>query len=331
MPVQKGFAEQLIARSVPLRDQPAWVRYASATVITGAFTLLRAALHHHLHDYSFFLFMPAVFISSLLFGRGPGWWATSLSTLLAVGLFTYPSYRIVVDDDDIIPLILFVATCIGVSEINDALRSALARATQAEEQNALLLQEMEHRTKNNFQIIGSLLTTQARGQSDPAIRQTLQAAAARVRVIAQAQDLFRLREGNTRVRLDEYLTNLCEGLRNVLCDVRPIDLTIDTERIEVPSSTAVPIGLIVNELVTNAFKYAFPADRAGRIQVSFRIQENNQGVLIVSDDGVGCPVDAGEGLGTRLTNLLCQQLNGTIRRQNRNPGSRFIVTIPMQV
>lgn len=327
---RRGIAEQLIARLVPLRDQPAWIHYASATVIAGVFTLLRAALHNHLHDYSFFLFMPAVFFSSLLFGRGAGLWVTGLSTLLAVGLFTYPVYRIVITNDDVIPLFLFVVTCLGASEISDALRSALARATQAEEQNALLLREMEHRTKNNFQIIGSVLATQARGQTDPIVRQTLQDAAARVRVIAHAQDLLRLREGATSVRLDEYLTNLCEGLRNVLCDVRPIDLIVDVDRVEVSSTTAVPIGLIVNELVTNAFKYAFPSDHAGKIQVSFRMLEEDRAELTVADDGVGYPAEVREGLGTRLTDLLCRQLNGTIQRQGCNPGSRVTAVVQLQ-
>jgi two-component sensor histidine kinase len=301
-----------------------------ATVITAAFTLLRAALHHPLHDYSFFLFMPAVFLSSLLFGRGPGWWVTGLSTLLAVGLFTYPSYQIIINDDDILPLVLFVLMCLGVSEISDALRGALAHATRAEEQNALLLGEMEHRTKNNFQIIGSVLATQARGQSDPEIRQALQDAVTRIRVIAQAQDLLRLRDGNTSVRLDEYLTSLCEGLRNVLCDVRPIDLVVDVERIEVSSSTAVPIGLIVNELVTNAFKYGFPDDCAGTIQVSFRMVEDNRAELMVADDGVGYPADAREGLGTRLTGLLCRQLDGTIRREDCPRGSRVTAMVQLR-
>jgi two-component sensor histidine kinase len=299
-------------------------------MITGAFALLRAVLHQHLHDYSFFLFMPAVFLSSLLFGRGSGLWVTGLSALLAVGLFTDPFYRIIINDDDVIPLLLFVVTCLGVSEISDALRSTLARASRAEEQNALLLREMEHRTKNNFQIIGSVLATQARGHADPIIRQILQDAAARVHVIAQAQDLLRLHEGTTSIQLDEYLTNLCEGLRNVLCDVRAIDLDVDVDRVEVSSTTAVPIGLIVNELVTNAFKYAFPSDRAGKIQVSFRMLEDNRAELTVTDDGIGYPADAREGLGTRLTDLLCRQLNGTIQRQNCRPGSRVTAVVQLQ-
>ena len=86
----------------------------------------------------------------------------------------------------------------------------------------MLLQEMEHRTENNFQIISSVIATQARDHSDPTIRKILQDAAARIRVIAQAQNLLQLRGGTTSVCLDEYLTNLCEGLRNVLCDVRPL-------------------------------------------------------------------------------------------------------------
>jgi two-component sensor histidine kinase len=327
---KKGMVERLVSRSVPLREQPAWMRYAFTTLIIGLFTLLRAALYQHLHDYSFFLFIPAVLLSSLLFGRGPGLWATGLASILAIGLFTYPVYRIVINDDDVIPLLLFALTCLGVSEIGDALRGALANATRAEEQNALLLREMEHRTKNNFQIIESVLISQARGQTEPATRQNLLDAAARVRVIAQAQDLLRLREGSTSVRLDRYLTHLCEGLRNVLCEVRPIDLIVDIEGIEVASTTAVPVGLIVNELVTNAFKYAFPDERPGRIRVSLRILEGEWAELAVVDDGVGHPADSREGLGTRLTNLLCRQLDGTIRRESGGPGSSIVTTLRLQ-
>jgi two-component sensor histidine kinase len=323
--------EHTIERLLPLRDWTAWLRYGSAIVIVGAFAMLRAALNSHLHDYSFFLFIPAVFLSSLLFGRGPGWAATILSSLLAVGPFSYPPSRIAIADDDIIPLVLFVLTCLGMSEISGALRTALRRARDAEGRYVLLLRETEHRTKNNFQIVRSVLAVQARSQADLAVRKVLEAAAARIDVIAKAQDRLRFEDGDGRIRLDEYLTELCSGLRDVLCDVRPIELSATVESIEVPSTTGVPIGLIVNELVTNAFKYAFPDGRPGRISVSLKRRDDGWAELVVADDGVGLTHDdSRQGLGTRLTSLLCRQLDGSIRREAGHPGCRVVADVRLE-
>jgi two-component sensor histidine kinase len=323
--------EHTIERLLPFRERPAWLRYGAAGMIVGAFALLRAGLNSHLHDYSFFLFSPALFLSSLLFGRGPGWAATILGTVLAVGPFSYPPSRITVAEDDIIPLTLFILTCLGTSEISGALRRALTRAREAERRYVLLLRETEHRTKNNFQIIRSVLSAQARNQSDPVVRQVLEAATARIDVIAKAQDRLRFEDGDGRIRLDEYLTDLCDGLREVLREVRPIDLSSTAERIEVPTTTAVPIGLIVNELVTNSFKYAFPDGRPGRISVSIVRTDDEHAELVVADDGIGLTQDGSpQGLGTRLTNLLCQQLDGEIRREAGNPGCRVVAKVRLE-
>ncbi|KFG66507.1 histidine kinase dimerization/phosphoacceptor domain -containing protein [Microvirga sp. BSC39] len=323
--------EHTIERLLPLRERPAWLQYSAAAAIVGAFALLRAGLNSHLHDYSFFLFVPAVFLSSLLFGRGPGWAATILGTLLAVGPFSYPPTRITVAEDDVIPLTLFVLTCLGMSEISGALGRALRKAREAERRYVLLLRETEHRTKNNFQIIRSVLSAQARNQSDSAVRHVLEAAAARIDVIAKAQDRLRFEDGDSRIRLDEYLTDLCDGLREVLCEVRPIELSAMVEEIEVPSASAVPIGLIVNELVTNSFKYAFPDGRPGRISVSLARTDNGHAELVVADDGVGLIQEGSrQGLGTRLTDLLCRQLDGTIRRETDGSGCRVVAEVRLE-
>jgi two-component sensor histidine kinase len=114
-----------------------------------------------------------------------------------------------------------------------------------------------------------------------------------------------------------------------LRDVRPIVVSVDAEHIELPTSVAVPLGLLTNELVTNAFKYAFPGDRGGTIRVSLKRVDTVCAGLSVSDDGVGCSGSPRQGLGTRLTALLSRQLGGTIARDAAGPGCRVLVTFPL--
>ncbi len=154
--------ENLVIRLLPLRNQAFWVRYSGSTFLVGLAALLRMALHKNVHDYSFYFFVPAVFISSLLFGRNFGYWAIFLSVLLSVGLFTEPYYSLFVRDDNVIPLVLLLATCVGITEVTEALRRILDRVSHAEQENALLLRELEHRTKNNLQMVASVLGLQAK-------------------------------------------------------------------------------------------------------------------------------------------------------------------------
>jgi two-component sensor histidine kinase len=178
-------------------------------------------------------------------------------------------------------------------------------------------------------MISSVLALQARSQKEPGARKALESAVARVSVIAQAQERLRgAHEGGT-VELEDYLQSLCSGLGDVLRDVRPIAVRVHAERLEVTSSRAVSIGLIVNELVTNAFKYAFPEDRGGTVTVILK-REKDQIVLVVSDDGVGCPETPPKGVGSRLIQLLAAQCGGTtIRDTGAGAGCRVTATLPI--
>jgi two-component sensor histidine kinase len=110
--------------------------------------------------------------------------------------------------------------------------------------------------------------------------------------------------------------------------VRPIAVTVNAEQILLRDDRAVSVGLIVNELVTNAFKYAFSEDSGGTVNVVLRHESEHMLKLAVEDDGKGCPEDAAEGLGSRIVRLLAQQLGSTIRRERTNPGCRVLLTIP---
>ena len=174
-----------------------------------------------------------------------------------------------------------------------------------------------------------MLTLQAKSQADPNVRNALQAAVARVAVIARAQDRLSGDKDGGVVELSGYLEGLCRTLGDMLRDVRPIAVVVNSEKVDVSSSDAVSIGLIVNELVTNAFKYAFPEDRGGTVRVSLA-QQLNGIELVVEDDGIGCPSEPTQGLGSRIVRLLAAQMQGSLMRDPKHAGCRTVVTLPIQ-
>jgi two-component sensor histidine kinase len=133
---------------------------------------------------------------------------------------------------------------------------------------------------------------------------------------------------NRRSTCVKYLTVCCRNLGDALREVRPIAVNVSVSQIYLRSEEAVAVGLIVNELVTNAFKYAFPDDRGGTVNVMLHDKDASELELVVEDNGKGCPEDVKEGLGSRIVRLLAQQLGSTIRREAANPGCRVSFTIP---
>ena len=297
---------------------PIVARYTITAVIVAIFFALRVSLAERAGIYGFFVLIPAVFLASLLFDRGSGFFATALSTL-ALAYLIPPQGSFLVRPEHIAPLGIFVLECAVIAILCEALRKALERATQAERQKHVLFEELAHRTKNNLQLIASVLALQARAQNDPILRQAFDAAVARVQVIANAHSQLQPSGEQGAINLEYYLEDLCRNLGDSLRDLRPVAVRVEAEPIMVGPEKAVPIGLIVNELVTNAFKYAFPDGSEGAIDITLRRLEKNEVELRVRDTGVGC-TSLHEGLGSRLVRLLVQQLGGTIAREPAKPG-----------
>lgn len=321
--------ENLLLQLLPRRRFPIALRYAATTAFVGIALLLRLALEGPLRDYPLLLFIPAIFFAALLFDKGSGFYATVLSTLLAAFFFIDPRYSFRVPGSDLLPLAIYVAIGFTISALTEALRKTVEKLSVAEEAKSVLLQEMAHRTKNDIAMVASVLSLQARGQAEPAARRALEAAIARVGVIAKAQERLRAAETGIRVDMADYLTALCGGLGDLLRDVRPIAVRVRADPVELTSSQAVSIGLIVNELVTNAFKYAFPAGQGGAVDVEFR-RRDDLVEIVVSDNGVGCPAASADGLGSRLVRLLAAQMQGSVRREPADPGCRVAVAIRLQ-
>jgi two-component sensor histidine kinase len=211
-------------------------------------------------------------------------------------------------------------------------RQELEKAKHALElkdrQKDLLLKEVDHRIKNSLQIVSSLLHLQARTAG--ASQAQLQNAAARISAIAAVHRQLHKSDYVGTVHLDEYLTDLCQEMATASGSPdRPCSLIVDAVPLTVANDIAVPLALIVNELLTNAIQHSQPAGeyRAVRIVVSSRSDDFS---VSVCDPGGGPdPAKTTFGLGTRLVDALTRQINATITKQSLVGSYTVTVTVPI--
>lgn len=196
-----------------------------------------------------------------------------------------------------------------------------------------LLREIHHRVKNNLQIVTSLLRMQARKIQDPHALEALSASQARVRSMGLLHQRLYQNDALKDIPMRPYLTDLTTDLLDAYqSEEKDITLRIDVDDIALDVDTAVSVGLITNELVTNALKHAFPQEQQGSMDLSFaRLTKGFR--LEVADNGVGFPLAGGKpnapnvGFGLDLVETLTEKLNGQIVYQN-GPGSRVVLTVP---
>ena len=225
-----------------------------------------------------------------------------------------------------------IASAIDISDrlaVQRRIESALRERT-------VLLQEVHHRVKNNLQIIASLLRLQSR-TAGPEVQDALQDSQNRVMAMALTHQLLYERNDYSALELGPYLKRLVGSLRDMHGNLlRRVQLSVQApERgLSIDLQQAVPVALVVNELLTNALKHGFPAGRSGEIMVSAR-HEGMHIAVTVRDNGVGLPPgvtqDAASGLGFRLIGLLTEQLHATLHwPASGEPGSCFTLQLPFR-
>jgi two-component sensor histidine kinase len=232
--------------------------------------------------YGFIFFIPAIVAAGLIFDRGSGFLAVALSTALIAGRLSWNEAA----PYHIAALGCFIAVGSGLVLLGEGLHRMLDRLRAAERQKDLLLQEMSHRVKNKFAMIASMVELQKRNTSTPEVRAALESIGARVRVITRVHDYLQLSRMDGQVDVRQYLEGLCRSLEEKLWDLRQVSILVTCADLILPPEKALPLGLIVNELVTNAVKYAFPDGREGFVHVTLE----KRGTLVkvaVSDNGVG--------------------------------------------
>ena len=274
--------------------------------------------------YGFFVFYVAIFMSSILFDHNSGFLATLLSAAFMYFRLSEPNSGIGIDEAR--PLLAtFVVISFCVALVSEGLRKAWETAVESEQTKDLLLQELRHRTKNDLAMVISVLALQARGPVSEETKSALDHAMARIRAISGAHDHFGRLDATGRIDIKDYLTELCGHFTNSLDGIRPITVEVTVDSLSLKANDAQAVGLIANELVTNALKHAFPNERVGTVRVT--LTAGPPITLIVEDDGVGCVSIEKGGIGSRLTGLLVKQFNGSIAWEPADPGCRVRVVL----
>jgi len=194
----------------------------------------------------------------------------------------------------------------------------------------MLLREVNHRVGNSLQIIASLLHLQASSSSDEDVKAALMNAMGRVAAVAQVHRRLYTSHDLNSVMLNQYLEALLEDLRRSTEGNRMSRLTLKADPIEIDPDRAVGIGIIVNELVMNAVKYAYP-DGAGPIHVD--LHNCPQGVeLVISDDGVGFQAKhdpRSTGMGQRIVSAMATKLDASVERDPSHAGTRIVINFSL--
>lgn len=199
------------------------------------------------------------------------------------------------------------------------------------EEKEVLLKEIHHRVKNNMQIISSLLNLQSRSVKDENSLEILKESQNRVKSMAMIHESLYRTHNLARINFEKYIQNLVSGLFSSY-GINPgtIKTKLDLDDVLLDIDTAIPCGLILNELVTNSLKHAFPKGREGEMNVVLSQEDKNNMKIIVSDNGIGFPENIDfrntESLGLQLVNTLVGQLKGEIKLEKDN-GTKFSINL----
>ena len=195
----------------------------------------------------------------------------------------------------------------------------------------MLLKEIHHRVKNNLQVVSSLLSLQSNTVDNAQTLELLRESQDRIRAMALVHEQLYRSNDFAGIDVKGYLSDLVENLRTSYRTER-LEVTVDSDALFVSLDTAIPLGLIVSELVTNAFKHGFADRGSGVVHVSARSTGSDECTLVVEDNGTGMPpgfaVEKTSSLGLHLVQILVDQIEGRLSMTNSN-GARFAIRFPV--
>jgi two-component sensor histidine kinase len=213
-----------------------------------------------------------------------------------------------------------------------ALEQQQSQLTEAIRHKEVLLKEVNHRVKNSLQLVASLFALQRSSIKDAEARRQFEEAGRRINIVAQIHQRLYQDDNVELVALDRFLNELCADLQSVLGGDKNITITCDADACYLPTDQVIPVAMIVNELITNAFKYAYSSRTSGVIWVT--CEHNAKSVtLAVSDDGDPMPPEfepsKSAGLGMRMVTGLTKQLRASMEVIPLAEGKRFVLRLPV--
>jgi two-component sensor histidine kinase len=206
-----------------------------------------------------------------------------------------------------------------------SLKAALAR-------HQFLIKETNHRVKNSLSIVASMLNLQARDVDNKELSTHLTGASARITAIARAHDQLHHRSNIEALDIGKYIEAICKDVDASVANCEIITEVADG--IEISTDRAISTALIINELITNAAKYAYDDDAEGKVWIKVAKASDDAFVISVRDEGKGLPPDfelnKAKGLGMRIITSFAKQLNATVTVHRQQPGTEFELSIPLK-
>lgn len=221
---------------------------------------------------------------------------------------------------------MILASVVDITERKqqeESLKSAL-------KEKEVLLSEIHHRVKNNLQIIDSLIGLQSENMTSDNVLAAFKESQNRVRSIAMIHQILYESHDFSEVEIATVISGLVDNLiQSYGTDLRQIAMDLDLAKVQLPIDKSIPLGLIVNELVTNTLKHAFPHGRIGRLNIILKMAEAGTITLIIEDTGVGIAedfnIEESSSLGLHLVQTLVDQLGGSLNIQRKDPTRFHIV------
>lgn len=284
----------------------------------------------------------AVAAVAALFGRNPALTLlASLALMLAYFLLDGQGFAVSdpVDALGLVSLIfgnIVVANMVGIQR--RAAAAASARSDENEKRRAFAdsaARELSHRIGNDLAALAGIATMNARAADHGEARAALEALSHRIRTVGGIYGRLRFAADSTAsVDMAPFIDSLCADLRNAYVDLRPIALSVEVESAVMLLDRAVLVGLILNELLANALKYAFPDDRSGTIWIRLSADAGAEGhrLLTVTDDGIGLDGSApkGTGYGQKLIRAMASQIEGRYSLSSRDGFTRAELRFPSE-
>ncbi len=224
----------------------------------------------------------------------------------------------------------------ALAAANDALQLEITERRETEHrlqaslrEKEVLLKEIHHRVKNNLQVVSSLLSLQSDAIKDPVALSLFEESRNRIRSMALVHEELYGTKDLSSVDMSWYIHGLATHLlRAYGMTSKGVDLRIDAEGVPLMIDAAIPCGLMLNELISNALKHAFPNGRQGQVRILLQREPSDFVVLIVEDDGIGIPegitIATSQSLGLRLVSALADQLQASVAL-DRAHGTRFTI------
>ncbi|MGS0524590.1 sensor histidine kinase [Zobellia nedashkovskayae] len=285
------------------------------------------------------LIVLAGYISTRVFGKV--YLYLIIGTIILIYLIDYANFDFIVNEvpdssRDLFSLIsiLFSVYLLGgvlgknLLNTHHKLYKSKAKIEKSVDEKENLLREVHHRVKNNLQTVSSLLNLQARNTPNEQIKELVKSSQNRVTAMAMIHEMLYVRDNLSKIEFGSYVQELTQFLlRTVERKDRKIDVTIDIPDTWLGIDTAIPLGLLINETVTNSIKYGFKDMEVGKITIELEKRYQNKFILKISDNGASFPLDFdfknSNTLGLRLIHNLARQLQGTIERLPTTEGTTY--------